>query len=250
MTIAIDVQQVSKVYRRGVQSQISIRHEAGRLIRQALSWGQSTPQADFYALKDVSFQIRQGESVALIGNNGAGKSTMLRLLAKITRQSAGDIVINGAYTALIELGTGFHPDLTGRQNIFLNGAIHGMSPKIVADIANDVIDFAELGNFIDSPVRSYSSGMLARLGFSMAVNIRPDIILVDEILAVGDAQFRAKCEQRMYAMLAEGKTLVLVSHILSQIEDLCQRVIWLEQGQVKMDGDAKTVIAAYQATVS
>jgi lipopolysaccharide transport system ATP-binding protein len=198
-----------------------------------------------WALNDVSFELREGESLALVGPNGAGKSTILKLLAKITTPTSGSVEVNGQLSALIELGAGFHPDLTGRENIFLNGTILGLSYKEISKRFDEIVEFSELDRFIDTPVKRYSSGMTVRLGFAVASCIEPDILLVDEVLAVGDASFRQKCIGRIKKLLSNGTSLLFVSHDMGLVKAVCERAIYLEQGNVMKFGSAVEVIENY-----
>jgi ABC-type polysaccharide/polyol phosphate transport system ATPase subunit len=204
--------------------------------------GQRTP---FWALEDVSFEIMPGEMVGIVGPNGAGKSTVLKLIARILEPTYGEVTIDGQVRALLELGAGFHPDLTGRENIFLNGSILGLSRARVRRRLDRIIAFAGIGQFIDVPVKHYSSGMHIRLGFSIAVHTDPEILLVDEVLAVGDATFQQKCLERVKRLKAEGVTIVFVSHDLGAVRTLCQRGIWLENGTVAAKGPVETVVDSY-----
>ncbi|MGQ9503164.1 MAG: ABC transporter ATP-binding protein, partial [Anaerolineae bacterium] len=199
----------------------------------------------FWALSDVSFEVKRGEMVALVGPNGAGKSTVLKLISRIIDPTSGRIVVNGRVGALLELGTGFHPDLTGRENIFLNGAILGLRREEINRRLDDIIAFAEMERFIDVPVKHYSSGMYVRLGFSVAVHTEPDILLVDEVLAVGDAAFQRRCLERIDQMRANGTTIMFVSHDLNAVRRLCQRAIWLERGCLVADGAPEAVVGEY-----
>lgn len=200
-------------------------------------------------LKDISFEIKAGEAVALIGKNGCGKSTLLKLLSKIIRPDSGTIELRGRVASLIELGAGFHPDMTGRENIYINASIFGLNAKEVDRRIKSIIDFSELEEFIDEPVRTYSSGMYLRLAFSVAINVEPDILLIDEILAVGDASFQQKCINWIMGLKQSGVTLVLVSHSMSQIEKICDRAIWIEDGVVKADGMTGKVCNMYLSAV-
>ncbi len=241
----IRVENVSKQFRLD-HSVVSLRHETQKIIA-----GFFRRPADpalprhFQALADVSFTIQAGESVALIGPNGSGKTTLLRIMTRIMRPSSGQVQINGRYTALIGLGAGFLPTMTGRQNIYLNAAIHGVTPAHTDDLLAAIIAFADLGPFVDMPVKDYSSGMKARLGFSVAVHILPDIIFLDEVLAVGDAAFQEKCIERILGMRQQGKTIVFVSHSASAVRLVCERAIWLDKGVLRLDGSADTVLNAY-----
>ncbi len=200
----------------------------------------------FWALQDVNFEINEGEAVGIIGANGAGKSTLLKILSRITPPTTGEVKIRGKLASLLEVGTGFHPELTGRENIFLNGAILGMSRQDIADKFDAIVSFAGLEQFIDTPVKRYSSGMYMRLAFSVAAHIEPDILLVDEVLAVGDAEFQKKCLGKMEEITGKaGRTVLFVSHNMSAVEKLCQKSILLEKGSVVMVGETRKVIAHY-----
>lgn len=201
---------------------------------------------EFLALENVSFSIEKGDIVGLIGLNGAGKSTILKLISGILKPSEGAIEVIGSISPLIELGAGFDYDLTARENIFLNGAVLGHSKKVIVEKLNDIISFAELEDFVDVPIKNFSSGMVARLGFSIATFTKPDILIIDEILSVGDIQFQEKCENRINEMMASGTTIIIVSHSLNQIRRLCKKVIWLEHGKVIMNDDAKEVCDKYE----
>ncbi len=203
-------------------------------------------QDEFWALRDVSFAVAEGETLGIIGHNGAGKSTILKLLSKVTVPTSGEIRIYGRLSALIEVGSGFHPELTGRENIYLSGSILGMRRREIADKLERIIEFAGVRDFIDAPVKHYSSGMYVRLGFSIAAHLEPDILLLDEVLAVGDAAFQLKCLDRINELHRQGRTIVFISHDLSAVERLCDRVILLKQGQVMTIGTASEAIAAYQ----
>lgn len=200
---------------------------------------------EFLAVKDVSFQIHKGEAWALIGSNGSGKSTMLKAISGIIKPYKGNIVVRGRIAPLIELGAGFDGNLTARENIFLNGCLLGHSEKYIAEHFQEIVDFSDLWNFLDSPIKNYSSGMRARLGFSIATMVRPDILIVDEVLAVGDYKFRQKCKQRMNQMLDNGTTLLFVSHSINEVKELCDHAIWLNKGEALMIGDVDTVCDAY-----
>ncbi len=199
----------------------------------------------FWALQDVSFDLKAGDSLALVGANGAGKTTILKLLAKITKPTSGDISIHGKLSALIELGAGFHPDLSGRENIFLNGTILGLKKNDILKRYDSIVSFAGLEKFIDTPVKRYSSGMAVRLGFAVAASIDPDILLVDEVLAVGDAAFRLKCMQRIQELIANGTTLVFVSHNMGLVKAVCKKSIFIEKGVIKKFGDTNEVVESY-----
>ncbi|NSW52298.1 MAG: ABC transporter ATP-binding protein [Anaerolineae bacterium] len=200
---------------------------------------------DFWALQDVSFSLREGESLALVGENGAGKTTILKLLAKITKPTMGTIRANGTLSALIELGAGFHPDLSGRENIYLNGTILGLKRQEIEQRFDQIVDFAELEKFIDTPVKRYSSGMAVRLGFAVAASIDPDILLVDEVLAVGDSAFRLKCMNRIQELIENGTTLIFVSHNMGLVKAVCEKAIYIEKGTIKQFGETGDVVDAY-----
>lgn len=225
--------------------QISLRHEAIKLLRQPLDRRRDDVDEVFWALQDVTFSVREGESVALVGRNGSGKTTLLRILSGITRPARGHAAVHGRFATLIALGAGFNVERTGRENIFLNAAIQGVHPRRTARYMDEIVAFAELGEFIDVPVKRYSSGMITRLGFSIAAHIFPDIIFIDEVLAVGDLGFQEKCMDRIKQMKAEGRTLLFVSHAEDTIRQLCDRCIWLHQGHLRMDGPTDDVLTAY-----
>ena len=196
-------------------------------------------------LKNINLTIEKGESVALIGTNGSGKSTLLKLMTKIYYPTKGRVVTHGKLTSLLELGAGFHPDFSGRENIYFNASIFGLSKKEIDARIDDIIEFSELSEFIDNPVRTYSSGMYMRLAFSIAINVDADILLVDEILAVGDQHFQEKCHEKLMDLKKSGKTIVIVSHSLDSVKELCDRAVWIYDGEVKMDGNCKKVIDEY-----
>ena len=200
---------------------------------------------EFRALKNVSFSIEKGESVALIGSNGSGKSTMLKILAGVLYPSEGNVQINGSIAPLIELGAGFDMDLTARENIYLNGAVLGYDHDFMEQNFREIMDFSELWDFVDVPVKNYSSGMVARLGFAIATIVKADILVVDEILAVGDFKFQEKCKARMEKMMGEGTTLLFVSHSEEQVKELCSRAIWLDHGKLMADGPTEQVYQQY-----
>jgi lipopolysaccharide transport system ATP-binding protein len=200
----------------------------------------------FSALKRVSFHVERGESVAVIGSNGAGKSTLLSLAAGLVPPDQGAVRIGGRVAPLLELGSGFHPDLTGRENVALNASLLGISRSRAGQIFEDVIDFAELSDFIDEPLRTYSTGMMMRLAFAVAVNIDPEILLIDEVLAVGDRAFQKKCFEKIVAFRRQGKTIMCVSHAAGMVEELCSRAIWLDRGEVVLDGPLTEVMYAYE----
>jgi len=221
------------------------RHTGKLLLRKHLAaLFRRRQTAPFYALKNVSFRIEPGESVALIGSNGAGKSTLLSIIAGVAVPETGRVCVEGHVGALLQLGAGFHPDLTGFENLRLNAALLGMSARRTNELFDSIIEFAEIGDFIGEPLRTYSSGMTMRLAFAVAVHMDPDILLVDEILAVGDHAFQLKCRAKIDELRARGKTLLCVSH--GSVADFCKRAIWLKHGEVVMDGPAAEVTDAYQ----
>lgn len=218
----------------------SLKEYVIKLVKNKISYNK------FWALQDISLEINQGDVVGIIGFNGAGKSTMLKVVSGILKPTKGTVNIKGSIAPLIELGAGFDPELSGRENIYLNGAILGISKNAMKEKIEDIIDFAELRDFIDSPVKNYSSGMYARLGFSIATCIRPDILIVDEILSVGDYKFQEKSKQRIKDMMTQGTTIIMVSHTISQVEELCNKIVWLDKGRVKEIG-GKEIIEDYQS---
>lgn len=196
-------------------------------------------------LDGVSLKVKKGECVALIGVNGSGKSTLLKLMTKIIYPNKGKIITNGKLTSLLELGAGFHPDFSGRENIYFNASIFGLTKKEIDNRLDKIIEFSELGSYIDNPVRTYSSGMYMRLAFSVAINVDAEILLVDEILSVGDQHFQEKCLNKMKELRNEGKTMVFVTHSMGQVKELCNRAVWLSNGKIKMDGNPDEVVEAY-----
>lgn len=202
-----------------------------------------------WALRDVSFEIREGEVVGLIGRNGAGKTTLLKILSRVTRPTTGFAEVHGRMSTLLEVGTGFHPELTGRENIFLSGAILGMTKREMDRKFDEMVAFAEVEKFIDSPLKHYSTGMQMRLAFAVAAHLEPEILLVDEVLAVGDAAFQKKCLGKMGDVAKGGRTIVFVSHQMNQIRRLCERVLWIDAGQLRLDGAPEAVIGAYEQSV-
>ena len=203
---------------------------------------------EFWALKNVSFEVDRGEVVGIVGHNGAGKSTLLKVISGILKPTGGELEVHGNVVPMLELGSGFDHDLTGRENIFLNGSILGYSEKYLKEKYEQIVEFSELGKSIDVPIRNYSSGMLMRLAFSIATVVQPEILIVDEILAVGDAAFQEKSKARMLELMSGGTTVLFVSHSLEQIREMCDRVIWLEHGQIKAIGATKEICDAYEAS--
>ena len=199
----------------------------------------------FMALKGISFEVKKGERLGIIGGNGAGKSTTLKILSRVTAPTEGEIYINGRISSMLEVGTGFHPELTGRENIYLNGAVMGYSKDFLDSKFQEIVDFSELQDFLDVPVRNFSSGMTARLAFSIATIVEPEILIVDEILSVGDLNFQQKSENKMRSLISGGTTVLYVSHSMKSIQSLCDRVVWLEHGKVMMVGETEQVCKAY-----
>lgn len=234
----IEFKDVSKAFSRTV---------GNRLLRRYIEdlFGKSDAET-FYALKNISFSIEAGESIAVIGSNGAGKSTLLNLVTRLAPPSSGEVVINGRISALLELGAGFHPDLTGHENLVLNASLLGFTRKQVSALYKSILDFSELHDFIEEPLRTYSNGMVLRLAFAIAVNVNPEILLIDEVLAVGDQQFQAKCINKILEIRNQGTTIVFVSHGTAILQSLCSRALWLEHGQLIMDGPIEVVLDAYK----
>jgi ABC-type polysaccharide/polyol phosphate transport system ATPase subunit len=237
----IAVDSVSKRYR--------LYHERNQSLKATLMRRRRARYEEFWALRDVSFEVTEGATFGLIGENGSGKSTLLKCMAKILRPDHGSIATRGKISALLELGAGFHPELSGRENVYLNGAILGLSKRQLDQRFDEIVDFAGLEHFIDTPVKNYSSGMYLRLGFSVAINVDPDILLIDEILAVGDADFQRKCDEKFEELRSRGKTIVIVSHALGTVRNLCDEVALLEHGDLRRLGPASDVIDEYLGEV-
>lgn len=238
----VEFEHVSKRYRLGAQG--TLRGTVSALLSHLRNGGDA--QRTLWALRDVSFRVEPGESLGLIGPNGAGKTTALKLLSNVTQPTTGQIVVQGRVSSLIELGAGFHPELTGRDNIYLNGAILGLKRHEIARKLDDIIAFSELERLIDTPVKRYSSGMYVRLGFAVAAHVEPDILLVDEVLAVGDASFRHRCIQHMQELRKKGTTVVFVSHNMHLVRDVCNSALLLMNGQICAEGEPSTVISEYE----
>ena len=234
---AIVVDHVSKRFR--------MYRERSRSLKQTVLQGRRARYEEFWALKDVAFEIPQGSTFGLIGENGSGKSTLLKCVAKILRPDSGTITTTGRLAALLELGSGFHPELSGRENVYLNGSILGLSKRDIDRRFDGIVDFAGVEAFIDQPVKNYSSGMYVRLGFSVAINVDPEILLVDEVLAVGDAAFQEKCMEKFAEYRNSGRTVVVVSHAVGQLRNLCDHIAWLEHGELKEVGLPGTVVDDY-----
>lgn len=238
--IAVHVSDVSKKFR--------LYHERNQSLKSAIMRRKISVHEDFWALRDITFDVPTGSTFGLIGSNGSGKSTLLKCLAKILYPETGTITANGKVAALLEVGSGFHPELSGRENIFLNGSILGMSRKEIQGKFDEIVAFSGVEQFIDQPVKNYSSGMYVRLGFSVAINVDPDILVVDEVLAVGDAEFQAKCFQKFKDFKAAGKTVILVSHSMGAVKSMCDHAAWINKGTLESFGKADPVIAAYEAS--
>jgi ABC-type polysaccharide/polyol phosphate transport system ATPase subunit len=243
MTPAIDVINVSKVYRRYAQKKQFATLKSAILSGSLL--GDLRPDETFQALKNVSFSVPKGCTYGVIGSNGSGKSTLLKCVAGITRPTEGDVNVDGRISALIELGAGFHPEISGRENIFINGIMLGLTKKEIQQKFDEIVDFAEMQDFIDAPVKTYSSGMYMRLGFAVAVHVDPDVLLVDEVLAVGDQSFTHKCLDKFAEFRRRNKSILLVTHSLDLVEKFCDVAHWLKKGETQGEGDPKRVVAAY-----
>ncbi|HWZ99913.1 MAG TPA: polysaccharide ABC transporter ATP-binding protein [Candidatus Dormibacteraeota bacterium] len=242
---------LGKKYRRGmVSSNGLLRDSLGRMLKSPLRSMQGQKQETFWALKDVSLEVKEGEVLGLIGRNGAGKTTLLKILSRITQPTTGWAEIHGRVGSLLEVGTGFHPELTGRENTFLSGAILGMSKREISAKFDEIVAFAELEKFIDTPVKHYSSGMYVRLAFAVAAHLEPEILLVDEVLAVGDINFQKKCLGKMGDVARAGRTVVLVTHQMNQIRRLCHRVLWIDDGSIRRNGNTSEVVNAYESSMA
>ena len=235
---AIQFQSVSKSFDRHT-GRMLLRHRLVNLLR-----GQHGER--FCALKNISFEVEEGDGLAVIGSNGAGKSTLLGLVAGLATPDGGSVTVNGRIAALLELGAGFHPDLTGAENVRVNASLIGLSRRRTAELFDQIVDFAGIEDFIGEPLRTYSTGMIMRLAFSVAINMDPEILLIDEVLAVGDQAFQAKCFERIYRFRQAGKTLLCVSHATAMVQELCDRAIWLDHGELVMSGPIRDVIEAYE----
>lgn len=235
----IEVSDVTMRFRLNNDKILSLKEFVTTAIRGKLSYN------EFTALDHVSFTVKKGETLGLIGRNGAGKSTMLKVISGILKPTEGSVMCHGNVVPMLELGSGFDFDLTGRENIFLNGAILGYSEEFLKEKYGEIVAFSELGRFIETPIRNYSSGMLTRLAFSIATVVQPEVLIVDEILSVGDAQFQEKSKKRMLELMGGGTTVLLVSHNIEQIREMCSRVVWLEQGKIKINGPACEVCDVY-----
>ncbi len=234
---AIEVKNVRKKFR--------VYYDKGNQLKERLLFRSRNRYEDRWVLNGISFNVKKGEAVGLIGHNGCGKSTTLKLLTRIMYPTEGSIELSGRVSSLIELGAGFHPDMSGRENIYTNASIFGLSKKEIDERMDDIVEFSEMEQFLDNPVRTYSSGMYMRLAFSVAINVNADILLIDEILAVGDINFQAKCFNKLKEIKAQGTTIVIVSHSLGQIEQICDRTIWIDGGKIKADGKPRDVHPEY-----
>ncbi len=234
----------------GVSKRFWLSQERRTGLKERVVRGKARPGKAVWALKDASFEVPAGVTFGLVGHNGSGKSTALKVISGIYRPTSGDVTVNGRLSALLELGAGFHPELSGRENIRLNGSILGMSRRQVEAEMDSIIDFSGLEEFIDSPVKIYSSGMYVRLGFAIAVSVRPEILAIDEIIAVGDEEFQRKCFDHLHELRRSGSTILLVSHSLALMEDLCDTAVWLDHGVVRAHGEARSVVREYVASVN
>ena len=240
----IKAEHISMRFRLSADRISSMKEYVVRLITGRLKF------KEFLALQDISFSVQKGEVLGIIGHNGAGKSTLLKVISGILKPSEGSVTVHGNIVPMLELGSGFDYDMTGRENIFLNGAILGYSKKFLESKCQEIIDFSELGEFIEEPLRNYSSGMMMRLAFSIATVVEPEILIVDEILAVGDADFQAKSKKRMMELMSGGTTVLMVSHTMSQTRELCDKVLWIEHGQMQGFGETKELCDAYESVKS
>jgi lipopolysaccharide transport system ATP-binding protein len=245
----IQAEGLGKRYQRGTIVDPGLRHALDRFVKSPLAAFRRPKQETFWALKDVSLEVKESEVLGLIGRNGAGKTTLLKILSRITKPTTGWAEIHGRVGSLLEVGTGFHPELTGRENAFLSGAILGMPKSEITRKFDEIVAFAELEKFIDTPVKHYSSGMYIRLAFAVAAHLEPEILLVDEVLAVGDINFQKKCLGKMGDVARAGRTVVLVTHQMNQIRRLCHRVLWVDEGAIRQNGNAQEVLAAYESAM-
>jgi ABC-2 type transport system ATP-binding protein len=233
---------------KNVSKQFKLFYDKANTLKEKLLFWRRNRNDILEVLKNISLTIEKGETVALIGTNGSGKSTLLKLMTKIIYPNKGKIITNGKLTSLLELGAGFHPDFSGRENIYFNASIFGLTRKQIDERLEKIIEFSELEGFIDNPVRTYSSGMYMRLAFSVAINVDADILLIDEILAVGDQHFQEKCINKLKELKASNKTIVIVTHDLNSVNELCTRAIWLYNGEIRVDGIPEDVIKEYRKT--
>jgi ABC-type polysaccharide/polyol phosphate transport system ATPase subunit len=251
MTAVIQAEGLGKRYRRGVaEPRGMLRDTLTRFARAPLAALRRAQHETFWALRDVSLQVQEGEVLGLIGRNGAGKTTLLKILSRITRPTTGHAEIRGHVRSLLEVGTGFHGELTGRENTYFSGSLLGMKKREIDRKMDEIVAFAEIEKFIDTPVKHYSSGMYVRLAFAVAAHLEPEILLVDEVLAVGDINFQKKCLGKMGDVARQGRTVVLVSHQMNQMRRLCHRVIWVDGGQIRMTGSAHEVVSGYESAMA
>lgn len=248
MGIAVRVSDLTKVYQRYAH------RKQFRTLKSALLTGSLIddlkPEETFSALSGVTFNVWEGSTFAIIGRNGSGKSSLLKVLAGITKPTSGEVEVHGRVSALIELGAGFHPEITGRENVFINGIMLGLSKREITERFSEMVEFAELEEFIDAPVKTYSSGMYMRLGFAVAIHVNPDVLIIDEVLAVGDQAFVHKCLDKISEFRRRGKTILLVTHSLGLVEKLADEALWLDAGKIQSRGDPKKVVDAYLAQVT
>ncbi|MDU1235363.1 MAG: ABC transporter ATP-binding protein [Haemophilus parainfluenzae] len=237
--IVIEVKNATVRFNKSAESISGLKEYIIKMLKRELMF------QEFLALKNINFTVKRGDSWGLIGKNGSGKSTLLKLISGIIRPYQGNVTVNGSISPLIELGAGFDPELTARENIFLNGALLGYSKRFIESHFQEIVDFAELNDFIDVPIKNFSSGMSARLGFAIATVQKPDILIVDEVLAVGDFAFQQKCKERMEHLLSNGTTLLFVSHSIEQVKELCSNAIWINNGEVRAIGDTYSVSQEY-----
>lgn len=238
--VAIKLDKVSMYYKKPKQKINSLKQFVIKRIKREMEY------EEFIALKDISFNVNKGDVIGFIGLNGAGKSTLLKIIAGVQKPTTGQVIVKGNISPLLELGAGFDPDLTGRENIYMNGLILGYDKKFINQHLQDIIEFAEIGEFIDSPVKNYSSGMKSRLGFAIATVKTPQILIVDEVLSVGDGKFKKKSEAKMLDLIKSDTTVLFVSHSLEQVRRICNKVVWLEQGKIKMMGDTEDICDQYE----
>jgi ABC-type polysaccharide/polyol phosphate transport system ATPase subunit len=239
--LAVDIHNLGKMFK--------MYSERNQSMKSALMRGRISKFEEFWALEDISLSIHKGETIGLVGSNGSGKSTLLKTLAKIYWPDRGQIEYFGRMSALLEVGSGFHPELTGRENIYLNGSILGMKKKEIDLRFDKIVEFSGVSKFIDQPVKNYSSGMYVRLGFSVAIHVEPDILVVDEVLAVGDAAFQKQCFQRFKELKKQGTTIILVTHDLDAMNQLCDQAVWIKNGLVEMQGQSKKVSTSYLKSI-
>ncbi|PMB77038.1 MAG: ATP-binding protein [Fervidicoccus fontis] len=231
---------------KGLYKEFRVYHDRAMSMKERIvNWGRHKYEK-FWALKNINLEVKKGESLGIVGRNGSGKSTLLKVISGIYYPTKGEVRVNGKLTTLLELGAGFHPDFTGRENIYFNASIFGFTRKEINAKLDEIIAFSELGEFIDNPVRNYSSGMYMRLAFSVAIHIEPEILLLDEVLAVGDSAFQEKCMSKIESFREKGVTMIFVSHASLQVEKLCDRAVWLKDGEIEKYDDAKSVVRAYE----